>query len=131
MHPEPDFFLVPLSPPDARGYCSFGSGVWMSLTAARKAKRVIAEIQPDFIRTGGDNYIHIDQVDLFIEGHPSVLPPGLFDLHIADQFGRLAVAPVGARFCFGSRCSFGVTARVNISMLWSGKDRDFLEGACS
>jgi 4-hydroxybutyrate CoA-transferase len=71
MYPEPDFFLVPLSPPDARGYCSFGPGVWMSPTAARKAKRVIAEIQSDFIRTGGDNYIHIDQVDLFIEGHPS------------------------------------------------------------
>jgi hypothetical protein len=27
--------------------------------------------EPDFIRTSGDNYIRIDQVDLFIEGHPS------------------------------------------------------------
>lgn len=71
MNPDPDVFLVPVSPPDAGGFCSFGPGVWMSPTAARRAKQVIAEIQPDFIRTGGENFIHIDQIDLFILGEPS------------------------------------------------------------
>ena len=32
---QPDVFLVPVSPPDARGYCSFGPGVWMSPTMVR------------------------------------------------------------------------------------------------
>ena len=65
---EPDFFLVPVSPPDARGYCSFGSGVWLSPTMVRGAKTVIAEVQEDFIRTGGENYVHVDQIDFFVEG---------------------------------------------------------------
>lgn len=51
---NPDVFLVPVSPPDERGFCSFGPGVWMSPTTARAAKCVIAEVQEDFIRTGGE-----------------------------------------------------------------------------
>lgn len=68
-----DVFLVPVSPPDARGLCSFGPGVWLSPTMARRAKLVIAEVQADFIRTHGENYIHVDQIDLFVEGEE---PPG-------------------------------------------------------
>lgn len=68
FEPEPDFFLLPVSPPDEKGYCSFGPGVWLSGTMCRNAKTVIAEIQPDFIRTYGENYVHVDQIDLFVEG---------------------------------------------------------------
>jgi len=77
---EPDVFLVPVSPPDALGYCSFGPGVWMSPTMVRQSKLVIAEIQPDFIRTGGENFVHIDEIDWFVEGEtpaggPAPPPP--------------------------------------------------------
>ena len=65
---HPDVFLVPVSPPDANGYCSFGSGVWFSPTFVRNAKLVIAEVQEDFIRTFGENYVHVDQIDYFVEG---------------------------------------------------------------
>lgn len=68
---HPDVFLVPVSPPDAQGYCSFGPGVWMSPTMVRNAKLVIAEVQEDFIRTGGENYVHINEIDTFVEGQPS------------------------------------------------------------
>jgi len=68
MTREPDVFLVPVSPPNEKGYCSFGPGVWMSRTMVRGAKRVVAEVQPDFIRTGGENYVHIDEIDQFVEG---------------------------------------------------------------
>ncbi len=68
---NPDVFLVPVSPPDENGYCSFGPGVWMSPTCVQRAKLVIAEVQEDFIRTGGENYVHMDQIDLFVEGKPS------------------------------------------------------------
>ena len=54
-------FLVPVSPPDRHGYCSFGPGVWLSGTLARNANLVIAEVHEDFIRTGGENYIRLDQ----------------------------------------------------------------------
>ncbi len=65
---HPDVFMVPVSPPDERGYCSFGPGVWLSGTLSRQAKLVIAEVQEGFIRTYGENYIHVDQIDLLVEG---------------------------------------------------------------
>ncbi len=71
----PDVFLVPVSPPDANGICSFGPGVWMSPTTARAAKLVIAEVQEDFIRTGGENAIHMDEIDLFVEGEVPIGGP--------------------------------------------------------
>ncbi len=72
---EADVFLVPVSPPDMRGYCSFGPGVWMSPTMVRRAKLVIAEVQEDFIRTGGENFVHIDEIDWFVEGEAPVSAP--------------------------------------------------------
>jgi 4-hydroxybutyrate CoA-transferase len=72
---NPDIFLVPVSPPDERGFCSFGPGVWMSPTTARAARCVIAEVQEDFIRTGGENYIHMDEIDFFVEGDAPVGGP--------------------------------------------------------
>ena len=76
----PDVFLVPVSPPDAMGFCSFGPGVWMSPVTARASKLVIAEVHEDFIRTGGENFIHMDEIDLFVEseavvGGPPPPPP--------------------------------------------------------
>jgi 4-hydroxybutyrate CoA-transferase len=59
--------MVPLSPPDKFGYCSFGPGVWTSRRAAQTAKKVVAEVHENFIRTGGENFIHVTQVDAFCE----------------------------------------------------------------
>jgi len=76
---EPAFYLVPTSPPDAHGFCSFGHGVWFSNLMARHAKTVIAEVHPEFIRTGGENHVHVDQIAHFVEADEvadSVLPPG-------------------------------------------------------
>ncbi len=76
---DPDFYLVPVSAPDAHGYCSFGSGVWFSNLLVRGAKAVVAEVHPEFIRTGGDNFVHIDEIDFFVEAEDAqnaVAPPG-------------------------------------------------------
>lgn len=62
-----DAFLVPMSPPDGHGYCSFGPGVWLSKRVAQQARTVIAEVHENFIRTGGDNFLHISQIDRFCE----------------------------------------------------------------
>jgi 4-hydroxybutyrate CoA-transferase len=62
-----DVFMVPLSPPDRQGYCSFGPGVWLSKRLAQGAKTVIAEVHENFIRTGGDNFIHVSEIDSFCE----------------------------------------------------------------
>ena len=72
---EPDVFLVPVSLPDAHGFCSFGPGVWMSPTMVKRSKLVIAEVQEDFIRTGGENFVHVNEIDWFVEGEAPVGAP--------------------------------------------------------
>jgi 4-hydroxybutyrate CoA-transferase len=64
---DPDVYLVPVSPPNQNGYCSFGPGVWLSGTMCRNAGIVIAEVQEGFIRTEGENYIHVDQLACLVE----------------------------------------------------------------
>ncbi len=64
---EPDAYLVSTSPPDQNGYCSFGPGVWFSPSLCRGARSVIAEVREDYIRTGGTNFVHVSQIDYFVE----------------------------------------------------------------
>ncbi len=64
---EPDVYMVPVSPPDRLGYCSFGPGVWFSGSYCQRAKTVIAEVHADFIRTGGENFVHISRIDRMCE----------------------------------------------------------------
>jgi 4-hydroxybutyrate CoA-transferase len=74
-----DVFMVPVSPPDAKGYCSFGPGLWMSRKLALSAKMVVAEVHETFIRTGGENYIHVSDIDYFCEAQQATgtlpIPP--------------------------------------------------------
>lgn len=76
---EPDVYMLPVSPPDRHGYCSFGPGVWFSPTFCRRAKTVIAEVHENFIRTGGRNFVHVSQLDYLTEAQQptggTVLPP--------------------------------------------------------
>ena len=68
----PDVFLVPISPPDRHGYCSFGPGVFFSTNFVQSSRVVIAEVHENFIRTGGENFVHISQIDRMCEAaHPT------------------------------------------------------------
>jgi 4-hydroxybutyrate CoA-transferase len=60
-------YLMTVSPPDEHGNCNFGDAQIMSKLLARNAKLVIAEIDQKSIRVGGDNSIHISEIDYFIE----------------------------------------------------------------
>jgi 4-hydroxybutyrate CoA-transferase len=62
-----DVYMTPVSAPDKHGYCSFGTGLFMSKTMAQAARTVVAEVHEDFIRTGGENYIHVSEIDYFVE----------------------------------------------------------------
>jgi 4-hydroxybutyrate CoA-transferase len=62
-----DVALIQVSPPDAHGFCSFGVGVDTTLTAARCARFVIAQVNDHMPRTYGDSFIHISQIDVFVE----------------------------------------------------------------
>ena len=46
----------------------------------KKAKLVIAEVNPNLIRTYGDNYVHVSEIDYFVEHAHSGSTPGLGSL---------------------------------------------------
>ena len=64
---KPDVFLVSVSPPDDGGWCSFGMSVWGAPEVAAVANHVIGEVNDRFIRTGGNNRIHISQIGTLVE----------------------------------------------------------------
>jgi 4-hydroxybutyrate CoA-transferase len=83
-----DVILTQLSPPDKHGYCSFGASLWNKKQAIMDAKIVLAEINKNLIRTYGDNFIHVSEIDYFVEHTPSGKTPGTTDL-----LGRKTVGP--------------------------------------
>jgi 4-hydroxybutyrate CoA-transferase len=76
---ELDMMMVKTSPPDSNGYMSFGSAVWISRTVADISKHIICEVDERLIRTFGENYLHVSQVDYLCEtdsnAAPDVAPP--------------------------------------------------------
>ena len=62
-----DVALIQVSPPDAHGFCSFGLGVDTTLTAAKKARYVVAQVNANMPRTYGDSFIHIGDIDAVVE----------------------------------------------------------------
>jgi len=62
-----DVAFVQVSPPDPHGYCSFGVGVDITLTAAKYARRVVAQVNAQMPRTYGDSFIHVSQLDCIVE----------------------------------------------------------------
>lgn len=71
-----DVALVPISPPDEEGYCSFGSAVFFGPVVVELARALIGEIHPEFIRTGGNNRVHISKFARLVEaaGPPPPAP---------------------------------------------------------
>jgi 4-hydroxybutyrate CoA-transferase len=62
-----DVALLTVSPPDAHGFCSFGVGVDTSLTAAKCARYVVAQINDQMPRTFGDSFIHVNELDAVVD----------------------------------------------------------------
>ena len=60
-----DVALIQLTPPDDSGHMSLGTSVDISLTAARTARHVIAQVNPRMPRTFGDSFLTVDDVEAF------------------------------------------------------------------
>ena len=60
-------FWMKVSPPDQGGFVNFGDIQIMSKLQARHAELVIAEIDTSLVRIGGDNSMHISEIDWFVE----------------------------------------------------------------
>ena len=62
-----DVAFIQVSPPDSHGYCSFGVGVECTLTAAKCARYVVAQVNAHMPRTYGDSFIHVSKIDAIVE----------------------------------------------------------------
>lgn len=81
-----DVALIQVSPPDSHGFCSFGVGVDTTLTAAKKARFVVAQVNDQMPRTYGDSFIHVNDIDAIVESSRPLceLPKHeVTDLHLA------------------------------------------------
>ena len=68
-----DVAMLQVSPPDKHGYCTLGTSVDAALSAARNAKKIIAQVNPQMPRTHGDGQIHVSRIDALV-WHETALP---------------------------------------------------------
>jgi acyl-CoA hydrolase/ribosomal protein S18 acetylase RimI-like enzyme len=84
-----DFALIQVSPPGEHGFCSYGIAVDIVKAATESAGCVIAQVNPLMPVTHGDTFIHVEEIDAFVEfeepllemAHPLMNP-------IAEAIGR-------------------------------------------
>jgi acyl-CoA hydrolase len=81
-----DVALIELSPPDSHGFCSFGVGVDTTLTAAKCARYVVAQVNDNMPRTYGDSFIHVSDIDAVVESSRPLCElkkPEVTGMHVA------------------------------------------------
>jgi len=82
--------LIQVSPPDDFGWLSLGVSVDITLAAAQSADLVIAQVNPRMPRVLGRSFLHVDDVDVFVEYEEPLLTVGsLPDMEAANTIGRL------------------------------------------
>ena len=94
-----DVALIEVSPPDSHGFCSFGVGVDTTLTAAKVARYVIAQVNDQMPRTYGDSFIHVNEVDAVVESSRplcAMKKPEITDLQVAIAKNVAGLIPDGA-----------------------------------
>jgi len=82
--------LIQVTPPDDFGWLSLGVSVDITLSAALSADLVIAEVNPKMPRVLGQSFIHVNDVDVFVEHEEDVLTIGdLPEMKAANTIGKL------------------------------------------
>jgi acyl-CoA hydrolase/GNAT superfamily N-acetyltransferase len=84
-----DVALIQVTPPDERGFCSLGVSVEITKTAARVAKLVIAQVNRYMPRVFGDSFVHVSEIDAFVEYDEPILeaPPPEEDI-VSERIAR-------------------------------------------
>lgn len=90
-----DVALLHLSPPDKHGYCTLGVSVDVARAAFNAANVVIAQINQQMPRIHGDGYIHIDDLDAYVEVDVPLPEPRFPELGPTEKtIGRLVAGLV-------------------------------------
>jgi acyl-CoA hydrolase/N-acetylglutamate synthase-like GNAT family acetyltransferase len=82
--------LIQVSPPDDFGWMSLGVSVDITLAAALSADLVIAQVNAHMPRVLGRSFLHVNEVDVFVEHDEPLLTIGETpELKAANDIGRL------------------------------------------
>jgi acyl-CoA hydrolase/GNAT superfamily N-acetyltransferase len=82
--------LIQVSPPDDFGWMSLGVSVDITLAAAVSADLVIAQVNAHMPRVLGRSFLHVNEVDVFVEHDEPLLTIGETpELNAANDIGRL------------------------------------------
>ncbi len=82
--------LIQVSPPDDFGWLSLGVSVGVALAAAESADLVIAQVNPKMPRVMGRSFIHVRDVDVFVEHEePLLTVDSLPEMESANMIGKL------------------------------------------
>ncbi len=85
-----DVALIQVSPPDDFGWMSLGVSVDVTLAAALSADLVIAQVNTHMPRVLGRSFLHVNEVDVFVEHDEPLLTIGKTpELNAANDIGRL------------------------------------------
>ncbi len=77
-----DKHLITVSTPNDQGFVCVGNACWDAVSNASRAKMVIAEMNENHLRTCGDTWLHVSQLDAIIRNDKPLLvlpPPTEFD----------------------------------------------------
>jgi acyl-CoA hydrolase/GNAT superfamily N-acetyltransferase len=80
-----DVALIQVTPPDEHGFCSLGVSVEITKTAARIAKLVIAQVNRYMPRVFGDSFVHVSEIDAFVEHDEPILEAPLPEEDIVSE----------------------------------------------
>ena len=69
-----DATLLRVTPPNQHGYCCTGNTLWSALTNLKRAKLRIAEVDDNLPRTFGDTWVHVSEIDYFVEASKEMPP---------------------------------------------------------
>lgn len=65
-----DVCLVRVTPPNRAGWCCLGNSLWDAKHAVDRARTTIATVSEDVVRTFGDTWIRVTDVDWFVQAEP-------------------------------------------------------------
>jgi len=113
--------LIQVSPPDDFGWMSLGVSVDITQAAASSADLVIAQVNPKMPRVLGRSFVHVNDVDVFVEHEEEILTVGdLPDIEAANMIAE----HIARLISDGStiQMSLGVTPKATLMALSEKND---------
>lgn len=98
-----DVVLLQVTPPDERGFCSYGVSADYTMVAAECAKVVIAQVNPSLPRTGGAR-ISLEKIDFIVEKEEPLIelkPPKIGEVERKIGENVASLIPDGATLQLG------------------------------